>query len=239
MFEIYLFSTGIIAGIVAAISGFGIGSLLTPLLSIQIGTKTAIAIVSIPHMIGTAIRCWKLKSNIDKKLFLRFGISSIAGGLLGALLFWKTTTPALTMIFGIILIFAGFMEFIGISQKFRVGKIIALMGGFVSGFLGGLVGNQGGIRSAALLSFNIDTKAFVATATAIGLVVDAIRMPIYFMIEGSEIINQWHYVMLATVGVVIGTLVGIQILNKIPKEIFRRIVASLIILLGIFMIFNR
>jgi uncharacterized membrane protein YfcA len=238
IFDIYVLGTGIIAGMIAAISGFGIGSLLTPLLSIKIGTKIAIAIVSIPHFIGTAIRCWVLRSKIDKKIFIQFGLSSIAGGLVGALLFWKTHTPALTLIFGIILIFASVMELSGLSQKLRVGKTMAFMGGILSGFLGGLVGNQGGIRSAALLSFNIDRKAFVATATAIGLVVDSVRMPIYFVTEGKQFIGNLIYIILAALGVIIGTWIGIKILDKIPKNIFRRIVAALIFLLGICMLYS-
>jgi hypothetical protein len=51
--------------------------------------------------------------------------------------------------------------------------------GAVSGAFGGLVGNQGGIRSAALMGFEIDKQGFVATATAIALVVDIFRMPVY------------------------------------------------------------
>ena len=43
---------GIVAGAIAAISGFGIGSILTPLLAASIGTKLAVAVVSIPHFIG-------------------------------------------------------------------------------------------------------------------------------------------------------------------------------------------
>ena len=50
------------AGAVASVSGFGIGSLLTPLLALHAGTKTAVAAVSIPHLIGTAIRFWRLRS---------------------------------------------------------------------------------------------------------------------------------------------------------------------------------
>lgn len=234
----YVVATGILAGGVAAIAGFGIGSLLTPLLSIQIGTKLAIAIVAIPHFVGTAIRFWLLKSIIDKKIFFRFGSSSIVGGLFGALLFWKSSTTALTLIFGIILIFSGLMEFGGFLKNLRIGKIAALIGGFLSGFLGGLVGNQGGIRSAALLCFNLDKKAFVATATAIGLVVDAIRMPIYFATQGREIINEPYYIISTTIGVVIGTGIGIKVLDKIPKEIFGRIIAGLVLLLGILMIYK-
>ena len=44
------------AGAVASISGFGIGSILTPLLATSIGTKLAVAVVSLPHFIGTALR---------------------------------------------------------------------------------------------------------------------------------------------------------------------------------------
>jgi uncharacterized membrane protein YfcA len=238
LFILYTVGTGIIAGCIAAISGFGIGSLLTPLLSIKFGTKIAIAAVVVPHFIGTFIRFWILRSKIDKQVFIHFGIASIIGGLIGALLFWKTTAPALTLIFGLILIFASLMEFTGLAQKLRLGKTLALIGGAISGFLGGLVGNQGGIRSAALLSFNIDRETFVATATAIGLVVDVIRMPVYFVTQGKEIIINSKYIIVATIGVIIGTWIGIKFLKKIPKDIFRLTVATLILFLGIFMLYQ-
>jgi len=43
-----LIPAAILAGGIAAISGFGIGSLLTPLLAIGFGTKTAVLLVSLP-----------------------------------------------------------------------------------------------------------------------------------------------------------------------------------------------
>lgn len=50
------FSLALVAGAIASIAGFGIGSILTPLLSLWLGTKLAVAAVSIPHFIGTALR---------------------------------------------------------------------------------------------------------------------------------------------------------------------------------------
>ena len=279
LFLSYILIAGIIAGGIAAISGFGIGSILTPLLSIKVGTKIAIAIVSLPHFLGTAIRFWVLRKNIDQKIFINFGISSIGGGLCGALLFWQTATPALTLIFSVILIFASLMEFSqgypikisrsvlvsdkqtpvsnglrlsnvleilmgqpwefsGLLQKIRVGKILALIGGFISGFLGGLVGNQGGIRSAVLLSFTLDRKTFIATATAIGVIVDLARMPVYFFTQGEALLLGWRYILVASTGVIIGTGMGITFLKKISPALFRRIVASLVFLLGIFMLYR-
>jgi hypothetical protein len=55
-----------------------------------------------------------------------------------------------------------------------------------------LVGNQGGIRSAALLGFELEKQQFVATATAIGLFVDGARMPIYVATQHEELIQIWH-----------------------------------------------
>lgn len=238
IFNGYILITAIFSGCVAAISGFGIGSLLTPLLSLKFGTKLAISAVAIPHFVGTFIRFWVLKAKIDKKILIHFGISSALGGLVGALLFWKIKSPVLTIFFGLILIFAGFMELSNIAKRVKFGKVTALIGGGISGFLGGLIGNQGGIRSAALLSFDIDAKTFVATSTAIGLIVDVVRTPIYFFIQTKEIINIWGDILIAIIGVVIGTIIGLKILNKIPKDIFRIIVAVLLLMLGLFMTYK-
>jgi uncharacterized membrane protein YfcA len=240
IFDISVILTAILAGIIVAVSGFGIGNLLTPILAIKFGGKVAIAAVALPHLIGTTLRFMFLKTKIDKKIFIYFGITSAIGGLIGALLYWKTTSQALTFIFGIILIFASLMEFSGFLRKIKIGKNTALMGGLLSGFLGGLVGNQGGIRSAALLSFDMDQKAFIATATAtaIGLIIDAVRIPIYVVTQYSKITKAWASIFLTIIGVIIGTLLGIKILKIIPKNIFKTVVAILIFLLGILMLFK-
>jgi uncharacterized membrane protein YfcA len=76
---------GAMAGAIAAVSGFGIGSLLTPLLAWRFGTKVAVALVSVPHFAGTLFRLVGLWSRVDRRVLVRFGILSAAGGLTGAL----------------------------------------------------------------------------------------------------------------------------------------------------------
>jgi uncharacterized membrane protein YfcA len=98
------------------------------------------------------------------------------------------------------------------------------------------VGNQGGIRSAAMLGFNLDAKAFVATATAIALIVDGARMPIYFFTSPETVLRLGVFIAIMTVGVTIGTLVGGRVLARIPETYFRRLVSLLIFALGIVML---
>lgn len=226
---------GVLAGAIAAISGFGIGSILTPLLATWIGTKLAVAVVSIPHFIGTALRFVVIRKHVDRRVLWSFGATSAAGGLAGAILHIWLRSAILGYVLGALLVFAGITGVTGAASRMRFGKRSAWIAGALSGVFGGLVGNQGGIRSAALLGFNLQRDAFVATATAIALLVDLFRMPVYAAVQFHSILSQWPLAVMATLGVVIGTLSGKWMLQRIPEKVFRLIVSGIILALGIWM----
>ena len=224
-----------IAAGIAAVTGFGVGSLLTPTLAIETGTKLAVAAISIPHLVATAQRFWMLRAHVDRRVLLRFGIASAIGGLVGALVHARVSSRALAVIFGIVVILAGLSELSGWMRRVQWGRRSAWVAGALSGGLGGMVGNQGGIRTAALLGFDVPKHSFVATATAIALFVDGARMPVYLATQSHEILAIWPLVATATVAAMIGTAVGTRILGRVPEQAFRRIVAVLLIILGTYM----
>jgi hypothetical protein len=235
-FEALLFVVGVAAGGIAAVTGFGIGSLLTPVLALAVGTRLAVAAVSVPHLIGTAFRLWLLGAAPDRRVLWSFGIASAAGGLAGALLQSWAGNRWLSVVFGALLVFTGAGELRGWAQRMRFTGWLARLAGALSGFLGGLVGNQGGIRSAALLGFDLDRQTFVATATAIGLIVDAARMPLYVWSQGEALGGLTVPMAVATAGVLVGTVVGRRVLTGIPEHRFRRVVAIVVGVLGALMI---
>ena len=235
-FDALIAAAGLLAGALASIVGFGIGSLLTPVFALETGTRAAVAIVSIPHLIGTALRFVMMRGHLDRRVFLSFGLTSAAGGLTGALLHARLGNPALSIVFGSLLLFVAASEMSGLAKRLRFGGPVAWAAGALSGFLGGLVGNQGGIRSAALFGFPLQREAFVATATATGLVVDAARMPVYFISERDAIFAAWPEIAIASAAVVAGTLVGRRVLTRIPEAQFHRIVAVVLAVLGAAMI---
>jgi hypothetical protein len=238
MITALLVAVAIVAGLIASIVGFGVGSLLTPALSLETGIKLAVAAVAVPHMVGAAIRLRSLRGHIDRRVLLRFGIASAAGGLAGALLHRWAGGALMTAVFGLLLAFSGLGELTGWTGRIRFRGAGALAAGSLSGLLGGLVGNQGGIRSAALLGFDLSRERFVATATAIALLVDAARLPVYIWTEGARMLKIWPLMAWITAGVAIGTLVGRQLLDRIPEKAFRRTVGVLVLLLGLYMVFR-
>src|SRR5690348_3594650 len=136
LFLALLAVVAILAGAIASVSGFGIGSLLTPVLTVRVGTKLAIAAVSIPHLAATCFRFWLLRKHVDRRLHLGFGLMSAAGGLVGTPLHSYADNPILTIVFGGLLIFTGIMGMTGLSERLRLRGGVAWVAGSVSGLLG-------------------------------------------------------------------------------------------------------
>lgn len=229
----------LIAGGVGSITGFGIGSILTPLLSLWIDGRLAVAMVAIPHLIGTSVRFMMNDGRVDRGVLWRFGLASAAGGLTGALFQRAASGPALLLLLAALLLFVSGLELTGLSARMRFTGPAAWIAGVLSGLLGGLVGNQGGIRSAALLGFGLSRDVFVATATAIALFVDGARLPIYLWAEGGALWSSRDTIMIATAGVVTGTVAGARLLRGIPEALFRKIVAILLAILGLSVIMRQ
>lgn len=236
-FDLLVAASAFLGGLVAAVAGFGIGSLVTPLLAMRYGMSVAVPAVAIPHVVGTAVRMWFLRRELDRHVLLTFGVTSALGGLAGAVLHIWLAGRVLSIILGVLLVFAGLTGLLGIELRF--GKRAAYIAGALSGMLGGLVGNQGGIRSGAMLGFNVRKEAFVATSTAVALFVDGVRVPVYLATEGRSLAPLATLIAIATVAVVAGTVVGRVILGRVPERVFRRVVSGLILLLGCSMFFMK
>ena len=155
IFEIFIVLVGIVGGAIASVTGFGIGSTLTPLLTYRTGAKLAVAAVSIPHLAGTAFRLWRLRKNINYRVLWTFGLTNAAGGLAGAVLHSYVESELGRVVFGGMLAFAGAMGLAGWTNRMRFGRRGAWGAGFLSGGLGGFAGTQGGIRAAALFGFDL------------------------------------------------------------------------------------
>ena len=198
-----------------------------------LGTKAAVAVVAVPHAVATAVRLWGLRSSVDRHVLRTFGIASAAGGLAGAVLYSTFANPFLTVMLGILLILTGLSELVGWAGRLDLGGRWSLLAGAASGLFGGLVGNQGGIRSAALMRLGLSREAIVATATATALLVDAVRLPVYIAVSGAEMVQYLPIVMTLTLGVIVGTVIGVPVLRRLPESVFRRLLASLLVVLGL------
>ena len=235
-FDAAVLVVAIFSGATASVVGFGIGSLLTPLLAARLGTGIAVAAVALPHAAATAVRCWRLRAKINRSVLMQFGLLSAAGGLIGALLYTRLDASTLTRILGSLLLLTATAQLSGWSSRWHPrGALVGVLG-VVSGFFGGIAGNQGGLRAAALTAFGLPPAEFVATATATALLVDVARTPVYLWRAGPELVALWRPIGIAAVGVLIGTLAGERILFGLSPRRFGQVVGLSIGALGLWLL---
>lgn len=229
------FAASILGGVTASVAGFGIGSILTPVLATRYSVADAILAVSIPHAVATAVRCWRLRHAIDRSLLKGFGVASAAGGLTGAFLLLGFESWA-ALVLGLLLIATGLAGLTGWNTRSHPGRTTSVILGGLSGLFGGMAGNQGGLRAAALTTYRLAPAQFVATSTAVGLMVDAARLPVYLASGSDRIAELAVPIAIATLGVVVGTLFGEKLLLSLSPARFRQIISVLITALGIWLL---
>ena len=140
------------------------------------------------------------------------------------------------MVLGTLLVLTAVAQITGWTKRWTPrGPLVALFG-VVSGFFGGIAGNQGGLRAAALMAFGLTPLAFVATATAAGLLVDAARTPVYLWVSGAELLPVWQPIGVACAGVLAGTILGQRMLLGLSPQRFGQVVGGAIGVLGLWLI---
>jgi uncharacterized membrane protein YfcA len=187
--------------------------------------------------VATAVRCWRLRKSIDRQVLKGFGVASAVGGIIGAFALFRFESEA-RVILGLLLLATGIAGLTGWNRAVTPSGIGSTILGGLSGLFGGLAGNQGGLRAAALSTYRLTPAQFVATSTAVGLMVDAARMPVYVARGSGRLSELAIPIAIATAGVLVGTIAGERLLLRLSKDQFTRIVSVLILILGAWLLFQ-
>jgi len=110
------------------------------------------------------------------------------------------------------------------------------IGGALSGFFGGLSGNQGALRSAFLLKAGLSKESFVATGVVSAVIVDAVRLAVYggviFVGQLSQVQTLALPVTVGAVCAFIGAFLGKRMLQKVTLRTVQLIVAGAMLGIG-------
>lgn len=110
------------------------------------------------------------------------------------------------------------------------------LGGALSGFFGGLSGNQGALRSAFLLKSGLSKEAFVATGVVSAVIVDAARLVVYGTGFMADHLAKSHElfapVAVGTICAFIGSFVGKRVLQRVTLHTVQIMVAVAMLLIG-------
>jgi len=237
----YLVLVALGAFIAAALTvpaGFGLSTVLTPLVLLLIPPHEAIAVVAIVHGAHNAGKLALLWENVDLEAFKRYGVWLILGSVVGALLQSRVPQRPLLGILGIALIV---LPALTLSEKwtgYMMPESNDRVGGFGSGFMGGLSGHQGALR-AMFLSRRISNKmSYAATASILALCVDLSRIPVYLFYRSEEVFSHYGLTVVLVISALLGARLGKVWLKNIDSILIRRGVMVGIILSGFLYVFE-
>ncbi len=242
--------TAFVAAILTFFSGFGLGTLLTPVFMVYFPPDQAIAYTGIVHFCNNLFKILLVGKHADTRVLMRFGIPAVLAAVAGSWLLlnlpnqqpllryecfgqWREVMPVKLLISVLLLAFAS-MDLIPYFGRLRFSPGMLPLGGLLSGFFGGLSGNQGALRSAFLVRADLTKEAFIGTAVVVSTFVDLTRLGIYAggLTMGATG-NQVPTVAAAVGAAVAGALLGNRLLQKVTMQWIQRVVALLLILLSL------
>lgn len=230
-------------------SGFGLGTILMPAFALFFSVEVAIALTAIVHFLNNIFKLILIGRKADKEAVLNFGLPAILGAFIGAkILFWLNMWPAiatysvgartflitpLKLTVAILLIIFVLLESLPRLKEMSFPKKYLRVGGFLSGFFGGLSGQQGALRSAFLIKSGLSKEAYIATGVVIACMVDITRLAIYT--THLSIIKEEHALILsaAIIAAFLGAYLGNMFLKKVTLEMVQRFVSVMLFMIAV------
>ncbi len=249
--EIVIISiTAFLVAILTFFSGFGLGTILTPVFMIFFPVDLAIGLTGVVHFFNNIFKLFLVGRNANKEVVLRFGIPAVLAAMLGSWLLINITDlePLFTyealgkqfvvypvkFIISILLIIFASIDLIPYFNKLQFGKEKLPFGGALSGFFGGLSGNQGALRSAFLIKAGLSKEAFVATAVVVSTFVDFTRLSIYATkFTKAGLTDNLSLVFCATLSAIAGAYIGNKLLKKVTLKFLQISIAILLIVISL------
>ncbi|MBD3240508.1 MAG: TSUP family transporter [Chitinivibrionales bacterium] len=223
----------IVAGGVGTLTGFGTSTIMVPVLLLFLPLPQTLLLVGIVHWFGDIWKVVLFRSGLSWKLILAFGLAGIVASYLGARVVFAAPERLLSRILGGFLL--AYVVFLFAKPAFKVpGRTLtAMTGGALSGFLAGIFGVGGAVRSAFLTAFDLPKAVYLSTAGAIALFIDTTRIATYLLNDVRlEPQYAWGFVLFVPASF-LGAGIAKRMVDRIPQKRFRLIVAAFLFLAGL------
>lgn len=230
-------------------SGFGLGTLLMPVFAVFFPVELAVALTAVVHFLNNLFKIALVGRYTDRRVVVRFGLPAIASAFIGAgtLIFLSGLKPIATydllgrhvavqpvkvVIAGLLMVFA-MAELAPKFSEMSFDRRYLPLGGILSGFFGGLSGNQGALRSPFLLKAGLGRESYIATGVVIACMVDFTRLAVYgshFSKAGGG--ENLPLLAVATLSAFLGAFIGSRLMKKVTMRAIQFLVAIMLLLIA-------
>jgi len=231
-------------------SGFGLGTILVPVFGLFFPIELAIALTAIVHFLNNLFKLALVGKHANKKIILQFGLPSLLASFIGAYLLNRISAAQALYVYewmgreymimpvkvliALLLIFFALMDIVPRLANLQLDKKYLPLGGLLSGFFGGLSGNQGALRSAFLIKANLSKESYIATGVVIACVIDITRLSVYAThVFNPSTLQNVPLLLAATLSAFVGAYIGNKLVKKITVKFMHYLVAGMLVIFGL------
>jgi uncharacterized membrane protein YfcA len=236
-------------------SGFGLGTLLMPAFALFFPVEIAVGATAVVHLANNIFKAFLVGRKANAAVVLKFALPGAVAAVFGALLLnyvsglkpltdYTLAGKALTimpvnLVVAILIMAFGLIELSTKFEQLRFDDRFIPLGGFISGFFGGLSGHQGALRSAFLMRAGLEKEAFVGTGVLSAVVVDISRLLVYGVTFFSKQLTVLEHqditglVLAGCLSAFLGAFIGARLLKKITMRGIQVMVGIMLVLLSI------
>ena len=176
-------------------SGFGLGTVLLPVFALFFPLPVAVTATAVVHLANNLFKLGLVGRHANREAFLRFGVPAALAAVAGAALLnlfagmpplvvyqigqRECEVTLIKVLISVIIIGCAQFELVPASSRLSFDRKYLPLGGVLSGFFGGLSGNQGALRSAFLIKAGLTKEEFIGTGVVATVAVDVVRLVIY------------------------------------------------------------
>lgn len=247
----------VIAAALTLFSGFGLGTVLMPAFALFFPVPVAVAATAVVHLANNLFKVFLVGRKADLAVVVRFAIPGAVAAMAGALLLnWVADVAPLwqyqmgeqqhevtlvKVIIGLLIIGFAIFDLLPAFADLAFERKYLPLGGLISGFFGGLSGNQGALRSAFLIKVGLDKEAFIGTGTVAAVVVDLARLLVYGLSFYTSQLRQLDpgisgLIMAAILAAFLGSFVGTRLVKKVTLRTVQLMVGVMLVIVGVGMV---
>lgn len=215
--------------------GFGFPLIAVPLSANLIGTRTAVILIAVSVVFSNFLILFRGGGKAaELRRFVGMLAGVIVGTVIGAQFLRRLDPGVLSLIVGVTVLFVAGFGLLNKTPTFSPGaeQIAGPAVGLAAGLMGGTTGIFAPLIAAYAQSLQLDKRAFVFWLTVSFFVGGAVQVLSYYQL-GLYNRTVLLYAVATFVPVVVGTQAGFWIQDRIPPELFRRLVLALVLASGL------
>jgi uncharacterized protein len=222
-----LLSCGWLAATVSGSAGFGGALLLLPVLTLAVGVKAAVPILTVAQLLGNLSRAGFGWREIRWRPAVAFSAGAVPASVVGSRLFNDLPSAFLLRLIAVLLLGAVVMRHTTLGQR-KLPYALLAPAGAVVGFLSSVAGSAGPLGAAVFLSLHLPARAYVASEAVSAVLLHLAKSITYGKFAALTMGDFLRGLALGG-SLVLGSWTGRKLIDRIPEKGFSIVIEVLLV----------